>query len=156
MQKGCFIFTDKSFMEGYSKKLEVRWADIDPNFHVLHSKYYDFAAFCRMSFMTENGITPAVMMEKNVGPIVFREECLFKKEIKFGDEVTATLRLHKLSDDHRKWTFINELYINGNTLAAVITVDGAWMDTKLRKVTIPPDEFKIGFDSIPKTENFNQ
>ena len=96
------------------------------------------------------------MLEKNIGPIVFREECQFKKEIKFGDEVTATLRLHKLSDDHRKWTFINELYINGTTLAAVITVDGAWMDTKLRKVAIPPDEFKTGFGLIPKTENFNQ
>lgn len=143
-------------MSGYSKKLEIRWADIDPNFHVLHSKYYDFAAFCRMSFMTEHGITPGIMMEKNVGPIIFREECLFKTEIKFGDEVTATLWLHKLSDDQRKWTFINELYINKHTLAAVITVDGAWMDTKLRKVVIPPDEFKAGFDSIPKTSNFNR
>lgn len=96
------------------------------------------------------------MMEKNIGPIVFREECLFKKEIKFGDEISITLRMDKLSPDYRKWTLINELFINGDTLAAVVTVDGAWMDTKLRKVTVPPEEFKRGFDAIPKTENFNQ
>ncbi|MBI1782589.1 MAG: thioesterase, partial [Sphingobacteriales bacterium] len=42
----------------YSKLVEVRWADLDPNFHVLHSKYYDFGAYIRMSYLTENGITP--------------------------------------------------------------------------------------------------
>ena len=60
-------------MQEYSKKIEIRWADLDPNFHVLHSKYYDFGAYCRMSFLTEHGITPAVMIEKNIGPIIFRE-----------------------------------------------------------------------------------
>lgn len=143
-------------MQNFSKKIEIRWADIDPNFHVLHSKYYDFAAYCRMSFMVENGITPALMIENNIGPVVFREECLFKSEIKFGDEITVTLMLDKISDDHRKWTMVNKLFINGDTLAAVITVDGAWMDTKIRKITRPPEEFKKRFNAIPKTENFIQ
>jgi len=142
-------------MQVYSKKPEVRWADIDPNFHVLHSKYYDFAAYCRMSFMAEHGITTDLMIEKNIGPIIFREECIFKKEIKFGDEITVTLMLVKLSEDSRKWTMINELLVNGDNLAAVITVEGAWMDTKHRKVTAPPEAFKKGFDAIPKTINFN-
>jgi acyl-CoA thioester hydrolase len=143
-------------MNEYSKKPEIRWSDIDPNFHVLHSKYYDYAAYCRMSFMTAHGITPAIMMEKNIGPIIFREECLFKKEIKFGDELTVTILLDKLSADYRKWTMINELFINRDTLAAVVTVEGAWMDTKFRKVTVPPESFKTGFDAMPRTENFNQ
>lgn len=143
-------------MNGYSKKIEVRWADIDPNFHVLHSKYYDYAAFARMSFMTEHGITPGMMMETNIAPIVFREECVFKKEVKFGDAVTVTLQLDKLSPDYRKWTFINELYINGDTLAAVITVEGAWMNTQLRKVAVPPDEFNISIGQIPKTPGFSR
>ncbi len=143
-------------MQNFSKKVEIRWADIDPNFHVLHSKYYDFAAYCRMSFMAENGITPAMMIENNIGPVVFREECLFKSEIKFGDEITVTLMLDKISDDHRKWTMVNKLFINGDTLAAVVTVDGAWMDTKIRKIARPPAAFKKGFNAIPKTENFSQ
>lgn len=143
-------------MQEYSKRLEIRWGDLDPNFHVLHSKYYDFAAFCRMSFLTEYGITPALMIEKNIGPIIFREECLFKKEIKFGDEITVTLRLDKLSEDYRKWTMISEIFINKNTLAAIVTVDGAWMDTKLRNVSVPPESFKPGLDTLPKTGNFNQ
>ncbi len=141
-------------MNAYSKKIEIRWADLDPNFHVLHSKYYDFGAYCRMSFLTENGITVPLMQEYHIGPIIFREECLFKKEIKFGDDFTVTLMLDKVSADHRKWTMVHELRTNGDVLAAFITVDGAWMDTQLRKVAVPPEIFIKGFDAIPKTKDF--
>ena len=60
--------------------IQIRWADLDPNFHVLHSKYYDFGAFCRMSFFNEHGITTALMIENNIGPVIFREECFLKME----------------------------------------------------------------------------
>jgi len=143
-------------MQSFSKKLEIRWADLDPNFHVLHSKYFDFGAYCRMAFLTEHGITVQLMKEHHIGPIIFREECLFKREINFGDEVTITLVLDKVSGDHRKWTMSHEIWINRDTLAAVITLDGAWMDTKARKVTVPPDVFKKGIEAIPKSKNFNQ
>ncbi len=143
-------------MQAYSKKLEIRWADLDPNFHVLHSKYYDFGAYCRMAFLTEHGITPAIMIEKNIGLIIFREECLFKREIKFGDELLVNVKLSKCTADAGRWSMIHELWINGNTLAAVINLDGAWMDTKIRKLAKPPELFKTGFDLFPKTGNFNQ
>jgi len=141
-------------MNSYSKAIEIRWADLDPNFHVLHSKYYDYGAYSRMSFLTEHGISVQLMQELHVAPIIFREECLFKSEIRFGDTITVTLMLDKVSEDHRKWTMVHELWKNGDTLAALITIDGAWMDTKLRKVTIPPAVFLTGFDAIPKTEGF--
>lgn len=141
-------------MDSYIKKIEIRWADLDPNFHMLHSKYYDIGAYSRMSFLTEHGITVPVMQEHHIGPIVFREECLFKREIKFGDAITVSLFLDKVSKDLRKWTMQHEIWKNGDTLAAVITLDGAWMDTQLRKTTAPPAIFTQGFDAIPKTPGF--
>jgi acyl-CoA thioester hydrolase len=51
---------------------------------------------------------------------------------------------------------LHELWINGDTLAAVITIDGAWIDTKIRKLAPPPGVCKTGFDLIPKTAGFNQ
>ncbi|MFN8244595.1 MAG: acyl-CoA thioesterase [Ferruginibacter sp.] len=141
-------------MQEYFKIIEIRWADLDPNFHVLHSRYYDFGAYCRMSFLTENGISAEKMQEYHIGPIIFREECLFKKEIKFGDEVKVTLRLDKVTENYRKWTMVHELYINGGTLAALITVDGAWMNTQLRKTAVPPADFAAAFDLIPHTPGF--
>lgn len=141
-------------MNEYAKLIEIRWADLDPNFHVLHSKYYDFGAYCRMSFLTENGITVDQMQEYHIGPIIFREECQFKREIKFGDEVKVTLKLDKVTENYRKWTMVHELFINGGTLAALITVDGAWMNTQLRKTAVPPMSFARAFDIIPRTDTF--
>jgi acyl-CoA thioester hydrolase len=141
-------------MEKYSKKIEIRWADLDPNFHVLHSKYYDFGAYCRMAFLVEHGVTPELIQQYHIAPIIFREECLFRKEIRFGDEVTVTLMLDKVSGDHRKWTMVHELWKQEDTIAAIITVDGAWMDTVLRKLATPPAAFMNGIDLIPKTAQF--
>ncbi len=143
-------------MQDFSIDIEVRWGDLDPNFHVLHSKYFDFGAYCRMYFLKKNGITVQLMKVHHINPIIFREECLFKREIQFGDEVRITLKLDKLSDDHRKWTMVHEIWLNNDMLAAQITCDGAWMDTNLRKVVSPPEAFKKGLDVIPKTDSFNQ
>jgi len=143
-------------LKEYSKKLEIRWADLDPNFHVLHSKYYDFGAYVRMSFLTEHGLTPVVMIEQHFGLIIFREECVFKKEINFGDDLFMNLMLRRCRPDTSRWTMTHELWKNEKTLAAEITVDGAWMDTKIRKLAIPPEICKSTFDLIPKTEDFNQ
>lgn len=138
----------------YEKTLQIRWADLDPNFHVLHSKYFDFGAYCRMSFFTENGITVPLMQENHIGPIIFREECLFKSEIKFGDILIINLLLDKLTEDYRKWTLQHEIWKNGDTLSALITVDGAWMDTVARKVIAPPQIFFLCFDAIPRSPGF--
>lgn len=141
-------------MENYCKKIEIRWADLDPNFHVLHSKYYDMGAFSRMSFLTENGITVPLMQQYHIGLILLREECIFRKELKFGDEITINLFLDKLSTDLCKWSMQHEIWKNGNELAATIHIDGAWIDTAVRKLATPPELFKQCFDALPKTPAF--
>ena len=141
-------------MATFEKNIEIRWSDLDPNFHVLHSKYYDFGAYCRMAFMVENGFTPAVMAKHNIGPILFREECIFRKEIKFGDKVTINFEVEKLTSNFARWTMVHEILINDKTLAAVITADGAWMDTVLRKLAIPSAEVATFFNNAPKSDKF--
>ncbi|RTL60229.1 MAG: thioesterase [Sphingobacteriales bacterium] len=138
----------------YSKQVEVRWADLDPNFHVLHSKYYDFGAYIRMSYLTENGITPQALSKHHIGPIIFREECIFRREIKFKDQVQITLELAKAKRDISRWSMQHQIILNEKTLAAQITVDGAWMDTMHRKLATPPEEFIAAFDAIPKAKDF--
>jgi acyl-CoA thioester hydrolase len=43
---------------------------------------------------------------------------------------------------------------NGDTLSAIITIDGAWIDTEKRKLAIPPESFKQIFEQVPRAENF--
>jgi acyl-CoA thioester hydrolase len=141
-------------MNNFIKNIEVRWSDLDPNFHVLHSKYYDFGAYCRMAFLVENGFTPLFMQQHNIGPILFREECVFKREIVFGDKVTINVKLDKINADFGRWTMIHEIYKNEEILAAIITADGAWLNTAVRKLTVPPQVVISLFETAPKTTTF--
>ncbi|MFT3747240.1 MAG: thioesterase family protein [Agriterribacter sp.] len=141
-------------MDAYKKSPEVRWADLDPNFHMLHSRYYDLGAYVRMCFLTEQGLSLEVMAEHKMGPILFREECVFKREIKFGDKLDITLHMLKARKDGSRWTMQHHIYINDETLAAVITVDGAWINTERRRLATPPPNFAEIFDRIPKAEGF--
>jgi acyl-CoA thioester hydrolase len=143
-------------MATFIAKAAIRWADIDPNFHVLHSKYYDYCANARMDILSQYGITMQLVQEEHIGPILFREECVFKRELKFGDDIEVRIKLLKATADFSRWSFVNEIWKNEDILAAVVTVDGAWMDTVKRKLAIPPDSFQKAFAAMPRSENFNQ
>lgn len=141
-------------MENYTKNIEIRWADLDPNFHVLHSKYYDFAAYSRIAFLSEMGLTMQALQELQIGPVLFREECTFKREIQFGDVVKVNFQLVSVSADFGRWTIQHQIWKNETTLAATIVVDGAWINIVKRKLAAAPEKVKMVFEQAPKTENF--
>ncbi|MBX9807105.1 MAG: hypothetical protein K2X95_04845 [Flavobacteriaceae bacterium] len=63
-------------------------------------------------------------------------------------------KMEKLSADGFRWTIVHELY-REDVLCAVITVDGAWMDTKLRKLASPTPQIVVDvFNFFPKTTTF--
>ena len=142
-------------MESFQKKIEVRWSDLDPNFHMLHSKYYDLGAYCRIALFVDHGLTPSFMSANTIGPILFREECIFKREITFGDDVSINVKLSKSTPDFSRWSMIHEIWKNGNILAALIHIDAAWIDTQKRKLRRAPAEVAAVFEAFPKTPDFS-
>lgn len=141
-------------MQKFETKIDIRWADLDPNFHVLHSKYYDFGAYCRMLFLVQNGLTAERMSEMKMGPILFREEATFRRELNFGDTVHINLELTAASENYSRWSMRHHLIKNENKTAAIIQVDGAWMDTEIRKLAVPPSLIAETFTHIPRSEDF--
>jgi acyl-CoA thioester hydrolase len=138
----------------YSIPLQIRWADIDANNHLLHSVYYDFGALIRMQFMNENGLTMQRLEELRCGPVIFREEALFKKEIHFQDNVRISMLMVKARNDFARWSLQHHIYRNENELCTIINLDGSFIDLDKRKVMIPPIEVQRVFDAIPKSEDF--
>jgi len=141
-------------MNHFNIPVEVRWSDLDPNFHLRHSVYYDYGAYCRVLFLVSHGITTRFMQEQHFGPVLFREECVFKKEIQLTDAVTIDVKLLKARKDGSRWTMQHQFFKNDEILAAVLTLDGAWMDTQKRKLIVPPAEVQQTFDLAPKTADF--
>jgi acyl-CoA thioester hydrolase len=107
-----------------------------------------------MAYFVEQGMTPAVMKENNIGPILFREECIFKKEIAFGDEIKINFFLTRHTSDYGRWSMTHEIWKTDNALAAVIHIDGAWMDTIKRKLALPPQILHAVFDNAPRSAHF--
>ena len=141
-------------METYIKPISVRWADLDPNFHLRHSVYYDYGAFSRISFLEEHGLNAALMAKHHFGPIIFREECVFKKEIRLGDIITIDMQLLRSRPDHSRWTIQHRIMKNEDGIAAILTLEGAWIDVLQRKLTVPPDTAKQVFEQMPRSAQF--
>ena len=141
-------------MKTFSRIIQIRWSDLDPNFHLRHSVYYDWGAFCRVEFLNEYGLTAEVMQKLQFGPILFKEECVFRREIKSGDTIQMNLQLIRAKKDYSRWSIQHQIIKNDDTLCAVLTVDGAWMNIVQRKLTSPPEEVYKVFSQMPQSENF--
>lgn len=144
-------------MTSFSKQLSLRWSDLDPNFHVRHSAYYDFGAQHRIEILENLGMTMKVLQMNHFGPILFREECVFRKEIKLSDNIFIHTKVSKMKPDASRWSIVHEFKNEENQLCATITVDGAWMDTKLRKIANPTPEIAMqALSTFPKSDDFIQ
>ena len=141
-------------MNAFEMSLQIRWSDLDANFHLRHSVYYDWAAMCRLDFLQEKGLTPELMQRLQFGPIIFREEAVFRKEIKYGDTISINLNLVKGRRDYSRWTIAHEIKKEDGTLCATVTVDGAWLNVAERKLFMPPQEVKNVFEQMPLKEGF--
>ncbi len=141
-------------MNEYSKTFELRWSDVDANQHVMHSKYYELGAHCRLSFMFEHGVNSDLFQKEKIGPILFREECIFKKELNAAETVTVNLVVTKSRRDGSRWSVMHEIKKEDGTVAAVMYADLAWMDLIKRKLTIPPAIVTTMLEDAPKHSEF--
>ena len=90
----------------------------------------------------------------NLGPILFKEETSFRKEIHLGENITVNLKLQGLSENNERWKLVHEVYNEAGKLSAIIKVYGAWIDLTKRKLRIPPVETKEMFAFAEKSEDF--
>ena len=138
----------------FSQTVQIRWADIDANRHLRHSVYYDYGASMRMAALTSQGLTMQKLEELMMGPILFREEAIFRREIRFEDEISIDVELVKSRNDFARWSLRHHFTKSDGTLAAIINIDGAWMDLSKRKLAVP-DPFIIHvFEKFPKAADF--
>ena len=141
-------------MSDIARPIQIRWSDLDPNFHLRHSCYYDMAAQLRVEVLGMYGVTLKAMQEGGFGPILFREECVFKREIRYADRITLDVKLSRLRQDRSRWSFHHTFVRDDGTLCATLTVDGAWMDTRLRKLAPPPPITDEVMAAFPRTDDF--
>ena len=141
-------------MAPYQSRCEVRWADLDPNGHVRHTVFMDWATQCRVAVLTAAGLSPRRFQELGMGPVLFREEADYLREVGAGDEITVTLELAGASADHKHFLIRHKLVRRDGVHCATVVVRGAWFDLKTRKVGAPPAEIAAAFEAFPRAADF--
>lgn len=134
----------------YQKPLHLRWSDLDPNYHLRHSAYYDIAAQFRTELLQEFGIGLDYYQANHFNPILLKEECVFKREIRYGDAVTLSFHLKDVTEDYSRYTimvaFVREA---DQKVCAELTIHGAWFNLATRKLQPPPQALIDIFKQFP-------
>lgn len=138
----------------FEREIEVRWADCDANRHVRHSAYYDYGAHSRIRFFNELGYDSKKMDEIHMGPILFKEECSFIRELRAEDQIRVNLLKGKIAEDGSRWELHHEIYNGEGVKSAHITISGAWMDLQKRRLMIPPAELAKELHKLPEGEAY--
>ena len=68
----------------YKVSFLTRWSDFDPNNHLRHSAYNDYAAESRVRLFTKYGLSLQEFNKLHIGPVLFQEKTNFLKEIFLG------------------------------------------------------------------------
>lgn len=133
----------------------VLWSQIDANVHMRHSAYADFGAQARLELLDKIGLNMERLEALSVGPILFREELMYLREVRINDVIRVSVELTKCRPDVSRWSFRHELFRKDGIKVAIINVDGAWIDMEKRKLTTLPESVIPSFlENIPRSTDF--
>lgn len=138
----------------YKIAFHTKWADFDANKHMRHTAYNDYAAECRIRFFNDNGFPIDQFENENFGPVLFKEETNFFREIKLGESISIELFLEGMSAKGERFKMFHKIFKEDGTLAAEIKIYAAWLDLIKRKLTNPPVGLIDTLNSLERTENF--
>lgn len=138
----------------YKVIFKTRWADFDPNNHMRHSAFNDYAAEARVRFFADHKFSISEFNKQNVGPILFSENTNFYREINLSEDITVELLLKGISENGERFKVQHNIFKENGVLAAQIEIFGAWLDLEKRKLTVPPSQIITTFNSLKKSDTF--
>jgi len=144
----------KTYQMPYTIKFLTKWSDFDANRHMRHTAYNDYAAEARLRYFKNKGFDLENFQKHNLGPVLFSENTIFRKEIKIGADIQVKSFLAAISKNGERCKIYHQILDEKGNLSAEITVYLAWIDLTKRKLTIPPQEIKDLLLDLGKTENF--
>lgn len=140
----------------YKVKFATKWSDFDPNRHMRHTAYNEYAAEVRIRYFAAQNFSIDEFTKHDIGPILFEEYISFRKEIHLGENISVNLKLSGLSKNNERWKITHEVFNEAGKLSAIIKVYGAWIDLTKRKLIAPPKEAQYLFLDSDKTDDFEE
>jgi acyl-CoA thioester hydrolase len=137
-------------------RFEVRWADMDGNRHVRNTAFSEYATHTRFRLLAAHGFDQADLERGRFGPVMMREEIRYRHEVLFGDAVTVTVRNAGLSADGSHWRVHQDVLRTDGRAAAVLTIQGGWLDLDSRMLIAPPAQLTAVLVSLPRMRTYEE
>lgn len=138
----------------YSQAFEVRWSQVDPNGHLRGSAYFDIGVDVRIRFLADGGLTPDNFVRRAFGPVVLSEQIRYLCEVFLGEPIVVNLKVAGYSADGSHWRMQHEFLKANDEVAAVLRLEGGWIDLKSRKLIVPPPELADAFRDLERTDDY--
>jgi acyl-CoA thioester hydrolase len=139
----------------YSKEIEVIWADMDPNQHMRHTSYSQYAAHARISFFNEMGYSLTKLAQMGLGAVLLREQSTYVREVHMHEKISISVELLNSTEDFSRYTIIQTLTKENGKTAAKVIIDGTWIDMQSRRVIQPPREvIEAVINKLPTHKDF--
>jgi acyl-CoA thioester hydrolase len=135
-------------------RFSVRWADLDANRHVRNTIFSEFATHTRFRLLEAHGFPQERFETLRFGPVMFREEVRYRRELVFGDEATVSVVAAGLSEDGSQWRVQQEVTRADGKQAAILRIDGAWIDLDSRRLIAPPSDLVDVLLGLPRADDF--
>ncbi|MGA9852109.1 MAG: thioesterase family protein [Gammaproteobacteria bacterium] len=138
----------------HRREFEVRWADLDPNGHLRHTAYMDYAAQARVGFLNDYGFTLERFQKLRIGPVLFREETQYLHEVRANERIGVTTEVTGLSSNGKHWRIRHRIFRANGELACVVNVQGTWLDLVTRRVVPAPAELQEAMRKAPRADDY--
>ena len=138
----------------FEHRFRVGWSGLDANHHMGNNSYLDRAHDTRMLFFAQKGFTMARFAAERFGPVVVRDELVYRKELRLLDEFTVDFELAGLSADGVRFRVRNTFRNVASEVAAAVTSEGVWFDLERRRPRAPPPELDGLMRALRRTDDF--
>lgn len=143
-------------MSIFEKTFQVGWRDVDPNGHVANMTYLQYAVDARIAMFAFYGFPPSEFLKHGFGPVIKTDLVEYFREAVMLDELRVTVERGGQSADLSRFRVVNNIYKSSGELAAKVTTIGGWLNTRERKLMEPPEGIKTGWNSLTRTDDFEE
>jgi acyl-CoA thioester hydrolase len=140
----------------FSRRFEVRWSDLDMNAHMRSTAYADYAIDVRNAFLSGHGFGFEEYARRGFGPVLLHEEARYFREVRPGDSIEVDLRAAGLAPDGTRWKVEHQVRRSDGKRAAVLRIEGVWLDLGTRRPVPPPAELLDALRQLDRTDDFEE
>ncbi|AVP99383.1 thioesterase [Ahniella affigens] len=138
----------------FRQTFQAGWGDMDFNAHMANTAFLDRAADVRMMFFAAHGFPMSEFRQRRLGPVLFRDEIDYQREISLLEMFHVELTLAGLAPDGSRFIMQNTFTNDAGKLCARIQSSGSWLNLETRKLQPPPPDLLAALNEIARTDTF--